>query len=49
MGYVSLAQVIVAGIGIPLFFWYGKDMRRWTSGKVTKQKVAQKKWEGDEP
>lgn len=48
MGYVSLANVLVAGIGIPVFFFYGKDMRRWTSGKVNNKAVRQK-WAGDEP
>lgn len=47
MGYVSLALVIVSGIGIPILFFYGKDMRRWTSGKVAKQ--PRQKWAGDEP
>lgn len=49
LGYVSLANVVVAGIGIPLFFFYGKTMRRWTSGKVKNNRAVQQKWAGDEP
>lgn len=41
MGYVSLSLVVVSA-GIPLLFKYGKPLRRWTSGKINKQRTQ--KW-----
>lgn len=41
MGYVSLSFVVVAA-GIPLLLKYGKPLRKWTSGKITKARAQ--KW-----
>jgi hypothetical protein len=44
MIYISLALVGVS-LGIPLFFFFGKKLRQWTSGKVDDKKARSDAWE----
>lgn len=48
MAYLSAALLIVS-LGIPVFFFYGKTIRRWTSGSVPANTRTQKSMEEGKP